>query len=241
MRKIKKGLFTLWVIVFLASVFAMPGLALAQPGGYVDPASGINTVTGEQNFCVFLEGVEKVLCQIQRIVNSAIPVAITLGVVYFVWGVVQYMIGGGDEAKKKGRDHIIYGLIGLAVIVGMWGLVNIVSNTFGLSGNAPSVSGASSTCTLEGSPKLKDLLCYTTRIINNSIIPLIFSISVLMFVWGVVQYVINSSDEAKKDKGREFMLWGIIALAVMVSVWGLVSILGNTFGIDAGVIPQVKP
>lgn len=36
------------------------------------------------------------------------------------------------------------------------------------------------------------------------------------------------------------MIWGIIALTVMVSVWGLVAILGNTFNINTGFIPQVK-
>ena len=61
-----------------------------------------------------------------------------------------------------------------------------------------------------------------------------------MFVWGVVQYVIKSDEEAKKQKGKQFMLWGLIALTVMVSVWGLVEILGTTFGINTSFIPQVK-
>ena len=62
-----------------------------------------------------------------------------------------------------------------------------------------------------------------------------------MFIWGVVQYVINGEEEAKKAKGKQFMIWGIIALAVMVSVWGLVSILTHTFGISSGkdFIPQL--
>jgi len=36
------------------------------------------------------------------------------------------------------------------------------------------------------------------------------------------------------------MLWGIIALAVMVSVWGLVKILGDTFNVNTTVLPKVK-
>jgi len=96
-------------------------------------------------------------------------------------------------------------------------------------------------CDLGNNPKFQNLLGYATCIINYSIIPLIFSLAVVMFVWGVVQFVINSSEEAKKEKGRQFMLWGIIALAVMVSVWGLVSILSNTFNIDTSFIPHVRP
>ena len=54
-----------------------------------------------------------------------------------------------------------------------------------------------------------------------------------------MQFVINDSEESKKAKGRNFMIWGIIALAVMVSVWGLVGILENTFGIN-NVLPTLK-
>ncbi len=107
--------------------------------------------------------------------------------------------------------------------------------------NTPPSSSTTSAvfCRLATNPKLADLLNYATCTINRSIVPLIFALAVVSFVYGVVQYVINSDDEAKKIKGREFMIWGIIALAVMVSVWGLVRIVGNTFGIEYA-IPQVK-
>ncbi|KKS24434.1 MAG: hypothetical protein UU82_C0006G0032, partial [Candidatus Nomurabacteria bacterium GW2011_GWC2_41_8] len=36
------------------------------------------------------------------------------------------------EAKKAGRDRIIFGIIGLAVIIALWGLVRILTNTFGV-------------------------------------------------------------------------------------------------------------
>lgn len=94
--------------------------------------------------------------------------------------------------------------------------------------------------TIQTGSNFQDLLIYVTCIISKSVIPLIFALAVAMFVWGVVQFVINSNEEAKKEKGRQFMIWGIVALAVMVSVWGLVAILGNTFGIDTNFVPQVK-
>ena len=140
---------------------------------------------------------------------------------------------------------MIYGIIGLAVIFGLWGLVIIVVTTFNLKGVAPALdplitSTSSATCSLAGDPKFQDLLCYITQIINDSVIPLIFALATVMFVWGVVQFVINSDEEAKKEKGKQFMLWGIIALAVMVSVWGLVKILGDTFNVNTTVLPKVK-
>lgn len=192
--------------------------------------------------CDTVTGIGNLICKIQKILNSIIPVLLALGVVYFVWGVVQYMIGDEGEAKKKGKDRIIYGIIGLAVIISVWGLVNIVVTTFGLGGQSvPALTSvSSSSCTrLVDHPKFQDLLAYVTCLIYSSVIPLIFALAVVMFIWGVVQFVINSDEEAKKAKGKQFMLWGIIALTVMVSVWGLVKILGATLGVEYA-IPQVK-
>lgn len=95
--------------------------------------------------------IQGVLCTIRDIMNTIIPILIVLGVIYFIWGIVQYMIGGDEEAKKKGRDKIIYGLIGLVVIVAMWGLVGLITRTFGINNNpagiqAPCVPGTNSGC-----------------------------------------------------------------------------------------------
>ncbi len=86
---------------------------------------------------------------------------------------------------------------------------------------------------------LGDAIGVITNLITKSIIPLIFALALAVFVWGVVQYVINSGEEAKKEKAKSFMIWGIIGLTVMVGVWGLVSILGETFDVDTSVIPQL--
>ena len=71
--------------------------------------------------------------RIGRILNSVVPVLIALGVVYFVYGVVTYVIASDEEAKSTGRDRMIFGIIGMVAIVGMWGLVNVLKDTFGLN------------------------------------------------------------------------------------------------------------
>lgn len=104
-----------------------PVVALAQLQTGGTTAAGAGTcATGTGGTIVGL------LCRVQQILNLVIPVLITLGVVYFVWGVISYVVAGDDEAKKKGRDKIVYGIIGLAVIVAVWGLVKILTNTFGI-------------------------------------------------------------------------------------------------------------
>ena len=213
-----------------------------------DPNAAASTVA---DACKDIEGIGNIICQIHKILNLIIPALVALAVLYFIFGVVQYVIRDSEEAKKKGKDHIIYGLIGLAIIVSLWGVVGIVTQSFGLAGNEVPTLATPETdkfCDLSAisKPKLQDILGYGTCIIYRSVVPLIFALAVVMFVWGVTKYVINSSDEAKKEKGRQFMLWGIIALTGMFSIWGLVQVFGSTFGLnsddsDTLWIPQVKP
>lgn len=77
---------------------------------------------------------QAVICTVGNILDTVIPILIVLGIVFFVWGVIMYVISKDEEAKKRGKDKMIYGIIGLVVIVAMWGLVGIVTKTFGLSG-----------------------------------------------------------------------------------------------------------
>ena len=95
--------------------------------------------------CVGVTGIEAFICKIGSILNTLIPIMVVLGVVYFIWGVLQYVMSGEEEAKKKGKSHMIYGIIGLVVIVGLWGLINIVTSTFSIQNqtitNLPCVPG----------------------------------------------------------------------------------------------------
>ena len=82
-----------------------------------------------------------ILGVIQSLLNIIIPILITLAVVYFIWGVIQYTISQDEEAKKQARSKIIMGLIGLFIIVAFWGIVNVISRTLGV-GNDRLPAGA---------------------------------------------------------------------------------------------------
>jgi Kef-type K+ transport system membrane component KefB len=69
----------------------------------------------------------------QTILGWAVVLLISVAVVYFLYGVLKYVIGSDPESKEKARHTMIYGLIGLAVMVAVWGLVKVLTDTFGLS------------------------------------------------------------------------------------------------------------
>lgn len=78
---------------------------------------------------------------------------------------------------------------------------------------------------------LKDLTDEIVEFVNASIIPLFYALAFLLFVIGMVRFFFLGGDEGR-EKGRQFMLWGIIGFAVMFSVWGIVRLLLATFGVS---------
>jgi hypothetical protein len=70
------------------------------------------------------------------VINSIlVPVLISIAFIVFLWGVAQsYIISGAsDDARERGHTLILWGIIGFVVIFSVWGLVNIVGATLGLS------------------------------------------------------------------------------------------------------------
>lgn len=69
--------------------------------------------------------------------------------------------------------------------------------------------------------------------IIGKIIPIIFALAVIYFFWGIVQYIRGAGDPKKASEGKSIMIYGIIAIAVMISVYGIVTWLQDTLGINS--------
>ena len=68
----------------------------------------------------------------------------------------------------------------------------------------------------------------------EQLIPIVISLALLFFIWGLVQFIIASGDETAKEAGKRRMVWGIFALFIIVSVWGIVELLAEMTGVSVG-------
>ena len=62
--------------------------------------------------------------------------------------------------------------------------------------------------------------------------PIVAAIAFIYFFWGVGQFILNSGEQKARDEGKQKMLWGIIALFVIMSIYGILVFFGFAIGID---------
>ena len=67
--------------------------------------------------------------------NVLIPFIIGIGFLVFVFGMFQYFIAGGanEEKKEAGKSLMIYATLGFVLIIGFWGVVNLLTSSTGLA------------------------------------------------------------------------------------------------------------
>ena len=63
--------------------------------------------------------------------------------------------------------------------------------------------------------------------ILNPIIGFMFSVAVVMFIYGIVEYIWSADNEDKVAVGKTHMIYGIIGIFVMIGVYGILNILSG--------------
>jgi heme/copper-type cytochrome/quinol oxidase subunit 4 len=75
-------------------------------------------------------------------------------------------------------------------------------------------------------PTLATTVQVIVTIVNQYIIPLLYAFAFLFLVFGLVRYFfLESSSDESREKGKKVVLYGVIGMAVLFSVWGLVNLL----------------
>lgn len=87
-------------------------------------------------------------------------------------------------------------------------------------------SAQSSTNTISNT--FSRLLYNIEYFILNPLIYLIFALALLVFLYGVFEFIKNSDDAEERKKGGQHILWGVIGMAIMISAYGIINFTLNT-------------
>lgn len=75
---------------------------------------------------------------------------------------------------------------------------------------------------------LGDIVCFVVSFVNV-LIPILVGLALLGFFWGIFRYGFAANSDDGRAEARRIMIWGLIGLFVMVSIWGILRILVFTF------------
>jgi len=73
---------------------------------------------------------------------------------------------------------------------------------------------------------LGDLIDSVTNIVSKDLIPIAFALCLLYFFWGVAMYIrVFSGSEKAAEEGKRIMFYGVIALFIVSSIWGIIGFI----------------
>jgi len=63
-----------------------------------------------------------------------VPGIFALAFLVFIWGVLKFFFlnGENEESRAQGREFMIWGILGMVLLFGVWGVVNLLISTLGL-------------------------------------------------------------------------------------------------------------
>lgn len=68
------------------------------------------------------------------IINPLIALLFAGALVYFLWGLAMMVMNAdSDSARDTGKQHMLWGIVGMTIMFGVYGILNIALGTFGLS------------------------------------------------------------------------------------------------------------
>lgn len=85
---------------------------------------------------------------------------------------------------------------------------------------------------------LRTLFGWVRAATATIIIPL-FGLALLLFIWGIIKFLAGPGDEKNIEQGKRMMVWGVLALFILLSVWGIVALLQTMT--DAGATDPPPP
>ena len=78
-----------------------------------------------------------------------------------------------------------------------------------------------------------DVLTILTDFFFN-IVPVLMALAVLVFFWGIIKFIAQAGDERAVEEGKGFIVYGLVGIFVIMTVWGIVGFMQESLGLGGG-------
>lgn len=67
--------------------------------------------------------------------------------------------------------------------------------------------------------------------IVNPIVAVLFTLAVVVFFWGLIEFIYKAGDASGREIGKQHMVWGLVGIFIMMSAYGILKLFTNAFDI----------
>jgi hypothetical protein len=85
-----------------------------------------------------------------------------------------------------------------------------------------------------------ELLDRVVTYVVDPAVKVIFTLGLFFFLWGFIEFLWAMKDGKVDENGKNHMIWGVAGMVIMVSVYGIISLIMNTLGIDFNTATDVS-
>ena len=82
-------------------------------------------------------------------------------------------------------------------------------------------------------PVVSEILGRLQSEVLQPVMTVVFAAGFFLFIWGLVKFLWNVEDGSGQIEGKSHIVWGVVGMFVMVSIWSIIALLDNTFGLGA--------
>ncbi len=86
-------------------------------------------------------------------------------------------------------------------------------------------------------PAIVPFLNKINDVILNPALILLFSVALLVFLYGGLQFIVRASDEKARAEGKKAMVWGLVGMFIMVTAFGLIRLILSSVGLNTNIYP----
>ena len=103
----------------------------------------------------------------------------------------------------------------------------------------PIVARAQANFSLAGET-FQGIVFYILRIIRT-LIPILWALAFIIFFWGLSKFILKSDDQKTRENGKNYMMWGVLALFILVSFRVIISFISNDLELGPSIIAPHLP
>jgi hypothetical protein len=74
----------------------------------------------------------------------------------------------------------------------------------------------------------------------NIALPIVVGLALLGFFWGLARFIFSAGDEEARKGAKDLMIYSVIALFIMVSIWGIINFLATDLGVTNNNVPTIQ-